>query len=273
MNKKLLILGRGFIGKRLQDQWRCDFSERKIFTFMDAEEEIKKFKPDIIVNCIGHTGEKNIDGCEEDKDRTLTSNAFVPLILAEVALRNNIKLVHVSSGCIFNFDYAKDDPIDEDRIPDYFELFYSRTKIYSEQALKILSKKYPILIVRIRVPLDNIPHSRNILTKLIEYKKINDIPNSITYIPDFIKALEHLIQVEACGIYNVVTKGALNYPDLMAHYKKFVPEFEYQVVDFSTLNLKRTNLIMSAEKLEKSGFKVRNTKEILDECVKEYLKH
>ncbi|MDI6759157.1 MAG: sugar nucleotide-binding protein [Candidatus Omnitrophota bacterium] len=57
----------------------------------------------------------SVDYCDQDKDKTLMANAFVPLILAEVALRNNIKLVYISSGCIFNYDYAKDKPIDEEK--------------------------------------------------------------------------------------------------------------------------------------------------------------
>lgn len=272
MKDKILILGRGFIGNRLQEEFNCEISDKKIYSFKDAQNEIKKFSPNIVINCIGHIG-GNVDDCELDKDKTLIANTFVPIILGEAALRNNIKLVHISSGCIFHYDYGHDKPIDEDRIPDFFELFYSRTKIYSDLALKILSNKYPILIIRIRVPLDNRPHPRNILTKLISYKKIIDIPNSITYIPDFIKALKHLIRIKAKGIYNVVNKGPLMYPELLEVYKKYVPDFKYRVIDYRKLNLVRTNLVLSTRKLERSGFKVRKTKEILEECVQDYLKY
>lgn len=250
-----------------------DISDKKIYSFKDAEAEIKKYNPKIIINCIGHTGEKNIDGCEQDRDKTLYANTFIPPILAEVALRNSIRLIHISSGCIYHYDYSKDAPIAEEKTPDYFELFYSRTKIYSEQALAVLSKTYPLLIVRIRVPLDDRPHPRNLLTKLINYKKVIDIPNSITYIPDFIVALGHLIKINAKGIYNVVNSGGLRYPELMEIYKKYVPDFEYETIDFKKLNLTRTNLILSTKKLKESGFKIRDIKEVLEECVRNYLKY
>jgi len=272
MEHKILILGCGFIGNRLKEELGSEISDRKIYSFKDAEDEIKKFSPKIIINCIGHVG-TNIDDCELDKDKTLISNTFVPLILGEVALRNDIRLIHISSGCIYHFDYSKDKPIDEDKAPDFFDLFYSRSKIYSEQALGLLSKKYPILIVRIRIPLDNRPHPRNILTKIINYKKVIDIPNSITYIPDFINALKHLIKIEAKGIYNVVNKGVLKYPELLEIYKKYCPSFQYQVIDYKDLNLVRTNLILSTSKLERTGFKVRDIKEVQEECVQEYLKY
>jgi len=260
------------MGTRLAQEFDCEVSDRKIYSFKEAEEEINRFSPKIIINAAGYTG-RNVDDCELDKDMTLMANTFLPIILAEVALRHNIRLIHISSGCIYRFDYSCDRPIDEDNAPDYYDLFYSRSKIYSEQALKILAAKYPVLILRIRIPLDNRPHPKNILTKLINYKKIIDIPNSVTYIPDFIKASKHLMGIEARGIYNVVNKGALSYPELLDTYKRYVPDFEYEVIEYKKLGLNRTNLILSTEKLEKVGFKVRDIHEVLEECIKDYLKY
>ncbi|MBU0694090.1 MAG: sugar nucleotide-binding protein [Candidatus Omnitrophica bacterium] len=268
---KVLILGKGFIGKRLQESLKCNISGRQIYSFKDAEEEIKKYNPKIIINCVGDTGKRNVDDCELDKDTTLFSNTFIPIILAEIGLRYKIKLVHISSGCIYHFDYSKCKPLKETNLPDYYDLFYSRTKIYAERALKILSDEFNILIARIRIPLDNRPHPKNTFTKLINYKKVINIPNSITYIPDFIKAIKHLIGIDAKGIYNVVNKGGLRYPELLDIYKKYVPDFNYRIIEYKELNLARTNLILSTKKLEGTGFKIRNIKEVLEECVKEYL--
>lgn len=272
MKDRILIFGKGFIGRRICQELGFLITGRKIYSLKEAEEEIKKHCPRVIINCIGHTGKNNVDDCEKNIDRTLLANTFIPLILAEVCLRNKIKLIHISSGCIYNFNYEKDAPIREEKTPDFFDLFYSRSKIYTERALEILCNKYNILIIRIRIPLDNCPHPKNLLTKLINYKKVIDIPNSVTYIPDFIKALKHLIEIDAKGIYNVVNKGGLRYPELLDIYKKYVPDFEYKVIDLEELNLVRTNLILSTEKLEKAGFKIRDIHEVLDECVRGYVK-
>lgn len=272
MSDKILILGKGFIGRRLQKEFNCQILDTKIYSYWDAEAEIKKFEPKIIINCIGHIG-NNVDECEKDLDKTLTANSFTPLILAEFALRNNIRLIHISSGCIYHYDYSKDTPIGENKNPDFFALFYSRTKIYSEQALVALSKKYPILITRIRIPLDDYPHPKNLLTKLITYRKVIDLPNSITYIPDFVSAISHLIKIEACGVFNVVNKSSLRYSELMEIYKKYVPDFTYDIIDYKKLNSVRTNLILSTEKLENTGFKIRDIHKVLEECVREYIKY
>ncbi|MDP2043630.1 MAG: sugar nucleotide-binding protein, partial [Candidatus Omnitrophota bacterium] len=96
MNKKILILGKGFIGERLQKALNCRITNGFIKSYEDAAKIIKQYKPKIIINCIGRTGKRNVDDCELDINGVLLANSFVPVILAEAALRNNIKLVHIS---------------------------------------------------------------------------------------------------------------------------------------------------------------------------------
>ncbi len=272
MNKNILIVGKGFIGSRLKEALDCAVSTEKIYAYKDAERQIDRFKPKVLINCIGFTG-ANVDECELHKDKTLTANTFVPILLADVCVRRKIKLVHISSGCIYHYKYGKDRPIGEEKLPDFFDLFYSRTKIYTERALEILSGRYGVLIVRTRIPLDNRPHPKNLLTKLIHYKKIIDIPNSISYIPDFIQAVKYLVKIDAQGIYNVVNKGGLRYKDLLSVYKKYVPDFSFETIDYKKLKMVRTNLVLTTRKLEQSGFNVRPVKEVLEECVRNYLKY
>jgi dTDP-4-dehydrorhamnose reductase len=269
--KKTLIFGKGFIGKELQHALGCNISDKKIFSFNDAAVEVEKYNPDRIINCIGYTGKSNVDDCEASKDKTLLANVFVPTILAEIALRYKLKLVHISSGCIYKYDYSKDKPITEDKSPDYFNLFYSRTKIYAEQILKCLVNIYPVLIARIRIPMDNKPHPKNIINKLIKYREVIDIPNSITYIPDFIETLRYLMKIDARGIYNIVNKGSLRYPRLLDVYRSYRTNFEYKIIDYQDLKLERTNLILSTKKLENSGVEVRDINEVLEECIRKYI--
>ncbi len=265
-------MGKGLLGSRLQKALHCRVADSFIRSYSDAQRLIKNYRPKVIINCIGNTGRRNVDDCELEKDATLLANSFVPVMLAEAALRNNIKLVHISSGCIFNFDYKKDRPVKEESQCYFLGQFYSRSKIYAERAIEALASDYNILIVRIRVPLINAKNPKNLLDKLLKFKQVIDIPNSVTYIPDFVNALKHLIKINAKGVYNVVNKGGLRYPELMRVYQKYVPAFKFKVIALKKLGLVRTNLILSTTKLEKTGFKVRNINSVLEECVKEYLK-
>ena len=145
MSSKALIFGKGFIGTRVQQELSCDMATKRIRSFEDVMQEIEKFNPKIIINCIGYTGE-NVDQCELDKDKALSANTFLPILLAEAALRQKIKFIHISSGCIYHFNYQNSKPLTEEDMPDFLYLFYSRTKIYSERALTVLSKENNILI-------------------------------------------------------------------------------------------------------------------------------
>jgi 3,5-epimerase/4-reductase len=272
MKSKVLILGNGYIANKLQKQWGCPVYDKKILSYKDALAAWTKYKPAVLINCIGHTGAHNVDDCELEVDKCITANSMVPIWLGELSFRNPVKLVHVSSGCIYHYDYDQRKQLTEEDVPDYYTLFYSRTKIYAEGILNALSQRSNVLIVRIRIPLDNVPHPRNILTKLIQYKKVIDIPNSVTYLPDFVRALEHLISVNATGVFNLTNKGGLRYPQLLEVYKKFVPEFDYTTMPLKDFKLDRTNVLLSVRKLEKTGFKVRNIKDVLDECVRQYVK-
>lgn len=273
MNKDILVLGEGFIGSRLKEEIDCSISGKIINNFEDAEQLVKENSPRILINCVGFTGGKNVDGCELKKEMTMQANVFVPALLAEACIRDNVKFIHISSGCIYHYDYEKDQPIAEDKEPDFYELFYSRSKIYSEKILNSLMPKYNILVVRIRIPLDDKPSPKNVLDKLINYRNVIDVPNSVTYIPDFVKAMLHLIKIDARGIYNVVNRGGLRYPDLMELYKRHNPDFQYNIIDVKKLDLVRTNLLLSVDKLSKSGFQVRDIKEVLEECVENYVKY
>ncbi|MDD4894342.1 MAG: hypothetical protein PHW54_03410, partial [Candidatus Omnitrophica bacterium] len=84
---------------------------------------------------------------------------------------------------------------------------------------------------------------------------------------------KHLIKINAAGIYNIANKGGLRYPQLMDVYRQYRPDFAYKVIDYKKLHMVRTNLVLSTKKLENTGFKVRNIHEVLEECVKSYLKY
>ncbi len=272
MKNKILILGKGYIGERLHETLGWPISSQRILQFDDVLSQIKKYKPKVIVNCIGHTGKSNVDDCELALDKTLSANTFIPILLAEAAIRNNIKLIHLSSGCIYHYDYAKTKPITENKTPDFYNLYYSRTKIYTENVLEQMAKRFNILVARVRIPLDNRPHPKNVLTKLIKYKRVIDIPNSTTYVPDFIAMLQHLIKIDARGIYNTVNAGGLRYPRLLDIYRRYHPDFDYTKISLKQLNLTRTNLVLSTKKLEQTGFKLRSINEVLEECVKDYVR-
>jgi 3,5-epimerase/4-reductase len=278
-NKDILVLGNGFIGTRFKEYYGCqnEYTPR-IEKYKDIEDLLNTYtyagiNKKVIINCIGSVGHNNTDDCEYDIDKTLFANTYIPILLTEYCRRYKIKLVHISSGCLFGDQTFK--PINEEQRPDFYKLFYSRTKIYAENALKdeiVKIGSSNTLIVRIRIPLDNKSNRRNLLNKLIKYKKVIDVPNSITYIPDLLKITHQLIEKDFTGIFNVVNDGALKYKELLDVYKKHKQDFNYEVVEYNeVVKTPRTNIILSTNKLKRCKIEVRDIHDILDECVTEYL--
>lgn len=270
INKDILVFGKGWIGTRLVDFLNCNSTIKRIATYEDIQSEIDRLKPKVIINCIGSFG-KNVDDCELNKTKTIFSNTFIPLLMGEAALRNKIKLVHISSGCLFNYDYKENRPLDETTIPDFNDLYYSRCKEYAESGLLALGSAANILIVRPRMILDYISHPRNLLDKLISFNSVIDLENSVTYMPDFLHAVRHLISKDTFGVYNTVNYGGLRFKELLEAYRTYKQTHSYSIVNQGELKIVRTNLLLSTDKLEETGFNIRDIHDVLSECVSRYI--
>lgn len=279
---KYLIFGNGYIGNRFQEYFNnigeeSVIGQRRIDSIKDIHLELATYKPEVIINCIGKTGKPNVDWCELHKEETFFSNVTIPTLLAEVCHNTEIKMVHIGSGCIFEGTTELFKLFTEDSIPNFKGSFYSRTKIFSE---KILSEYDNILQLRIRMPIDNRPNDRNLLTKLLKYNKVlGDIPNSITYLPDLMKASKELIDRKESGIFNIVNPGTVTHRELLEMYKwyvdpnfklpKFIPLEELKKLTIAG----RSNCVLSTNKLEQKGIEIRNVKIALKECLQDYRRY
>jgi len=266
---KVIVFGsRGYLGEYFLKGYpeavcpSIDIADRSaVSEVLDAE------KPDIVINAAGKTGRPNVDWCEDHKDETFHANVTGPVILMEECTKRGIYWVHLSSGCIYSGDNGGKG-FSEDDVPNFAGSFYSRTKTWSEQMLK----EFPnVLILRLRMPFDNTTNDRNLLMKLRKFSKVNDLQNSITYLPDFIKSAQILIEKRKTGIYNVVNEGGISPYEIIELYKEVVDpahaadrltEKDLPVVS----KVARSNCILSVTKLEDEGIVMRPVLEAVREA-------
>jgi len=266
MKKIKLIFGNGFIGNHFLSLPNTYIVNKRINVIKDIYSEIEKFDPEIIINCIGKTGKPNVDWCEYHKDDTFFSNVTIPSLMAEACEDLNIYVVHIGSGCIYEGEIYK-----EEDTPNFRGSFYSRTKIYSEQILNFYKN---VLQVRIRMPIDDKPSPKNLITKLINYKKVINIPNSVTCIPDLIVITNKLIEKRHTGIYNVVNRGPITHKEILEMYRDIVdnnfimPEF-ISLEELDTV-AKRSNCVLDTKKLENIGIKIRESRDAIADCMEKY---
>ena len=69
-----------------------------IFNTEEVENIILSEKPDIIINCIGML----IRSSKQHPDQTIYGNAYFPHLLKKICERNSIKLIHISTDCVFS---------------------------------------------------------------------------------------------------------------------------------------------------------------------------
>jgi len=140
-------------------------------------------------------------------------------------------------------------------MPNFTGSFYSRSKIWSEQIIK----EFPdVLILRLRMPFDDSANDRSLLMKIRKFAKVNEVQNSLTYLPDFLKAAAPLIERRKSGIYNIVNPGMMSPYDIIESYKSIVDPSHaaerLHAADLASISkAARSNCMLSTAKIEAEG--------------------
>lgn len=272
--KVLLFGSTGYLGEQFLQLYpdavcpKIDIADAKaVANVLDKE------KPDVVINCAGKTGRPNVDWCEDHKEETIHVNVTGPLVLLEELSKRGIYWVHMSSGCIYEGDKDGGGFTEEDE-PNFYGSFYSRSKLWSDQMLR----EFPVLILRIRMPFDDTLHPRSLITKIRKYDRVLDVPNTLTYLPDFREAARVLIEQRKTGIYNVVNPGGVSPFDVMTMYKEIVdPHHNFHKLTLTELpdvtTAGRSNCILSVKKLESVGISMRTGEEAVKTALKAIAKN
>lgn len=90
----------------------------------DAEKFIQEFKPDAVINCIGILNKV----AEDNHSLAVLVNSYLPNYLDDICRKNQTKLIHVSTDCVFD---GKKGEYTEDSFKDATS-FYGQSKALGE---------------------------------------------------------------------------------------------------------------------------------------------
>ena len=92
--------------------------------------------------------------------------------------------------------------------------FYSETKSYME----LMVRNYPnVLQLRLRMPIDgDLSNPRNFITKIANYAKVVDIPNSMTVLDELVPMAVDGAVRGLTGAYNWTNPGAISHNEVRA---------------------------------------------------------
>jgi 3,5-epimerase/4-reductase len=252
-----LIFGRGFLGHRLAGLLPdASLSAVDITDAAAVRAEIATHRPRAVVNCAGKTGVPNVDWCESHPFETYRSNVVGPLVLAGEAAAVGVYMLHLGSGCVY---YGPSPSPGGWRESDYANpsSLYSRTKYAADLVLSTLPN---VGVARLRMPIDDQPGPRNLITKLAGYAQVVDVQNSVTVVPDLARVVDGLIAKRATGVFHATNPGAMHHSELLELYRSFVdPAHRYELIREDELVARglvakaRSNCILSSTRLDELG--------------------
>lgn len=274
-NRFLVFGGRGWIGSQvvanLQQNGYTVLSSRVRMQNRDQlVQEVEDFQPTHILNFAGVTGRPNVDWCESHKEETVRANVIGCLTLCDVAFERKIHVTNLATGCIYHFDEArpmgkynkqKNDWLNcgkfhESDEPNFDGSWYSRTKGYVD---RILFHAYDnVLTLRLRMPISDDLSPRNFVTKITNYQKVVNIPNSMSVLYDLIPLMLSMANADMNGLYNFTNPGVISHNQVLDLYKKVVDnDFEYKNFDLKAHNkvvvAKRSNNELTTTRLENAA--------------------
>ena len=285
---KVYIVGhKGWIAQMYIEQFNLMNIEYTHSDFRGESDEIKQDilnqNPTHILCCMGRThGTFNgveyntIDYLEnpETLAENINDNLYVPLSLALFAKEYSIHFTYMGTGCIFSYDTQLSLSIraingfTEESNPNFFGSNYSIVKGYTD----MLMRHTNALVLRIRMPITHKNHPRNFITKILNYKKICSMPNSMSVLDSLIPVSIEMMKNQEIGCYNFTNPGYIDHNSILVLYHNYIdPNFTWK--NFSVqeqsrvLKGARSNNILSTEKLEKK-YKIDTIEEAMDKVFK-----
>jgi dTDP-4-dehydrorhamnose reductase len=185
------------------DYISCDIKSRD-----RIKKVIYDYCPDFIVHTAAFT---NVDLSEKMREDAWKINVKGVEYIAEAARAIDAHIIHISTDYIFD---GKNGPYHENDLPNPIG-YYGRTKLASENALKISGTLFTIL--RTNVLYGYARNSRpdfvrwviNSLSKHEKIRIVKDQINNPTFIDDLVQAINKIIEFRKTGVYNIGGKEFL----------------------------------------------------------------
>ena len=255
---KILLFGRtGWIGYKLYallKDHEVVVAKSRLDSFCELQKELENNK-DVthILMAAGLTGKPNVDWCEDHKDEVISVNVIGTSIVAKFCYNNDIHFTYLGSGCIYEYDkehtYNSKGFTEEDK-PNFDGSFYSFTKAMIQDIIK----EYNGLILRLRMPITPDLYPKNFITKITKYKKVINIPNSMSILNDLLPLVPKMMTKELVGVYNFTNPGVISHNQILDLYKKYIDKsltyenFTIEEQD-KILKAKRSNNCLDVSKL------------------------
>ena len=175
-----------------------------------VEEVIHAYHPDVIIHCAAYTA---VDKAEDESDVCMAVNADGTLAIAKAAKDIDAKMVYISTDYVFGGEGNLPFEVDAEKFPVNM---YGMTKLFGEQAVQMLLRKY--FIIRISWVFGK--NGNNFIKTMLrlgkERKELNVVADqwgSPTYTADLAPLICDMIETEKYGVYHATNEGITCWAD------------------------------------------------------------
>lgn len=281
--KWLIYGGNGWIGSYVAQVLEnmgetVVYPSSRAYSTFSIENEIIANSPDRIICAIGRTsgpGYNNIDYLEQPGKlvENIRDNLFSIFNLAFVSKKYDIHMTYFGTGCIFS-GYNDGNGFSEEDLPNFTGSAYSTVKGFTDQMMNNFDN---VLNVRIRMPIMDDNNSKNFIIKLLSFKKICSIPNSMTVLPELIPIMIDMAKNKHNGTINLTNPGLIEHNEILEMVKKYwKPDIVWENFNLEeqklVLKADRSNNLLGTTKLE-NLYKVKNIKESVEDIIKSMAKN
>ena len=234
---KFLVFGhKGWIGQQVMDVITATGNEAvgaqsRADNDVEVEAEFQRVHPDRCISLIGRTRGGNFTTIDylEQKGKLVENvrdNMWGPLVLARTCAKHHVHLTYMGTGCIFHYDadahkLGSGRGFKETDDPNFFGSSYSTVKGFTDRMMRLMYSQ-DVLNVRIRMPITSDDSPYNFITKIVNYEKVVNIPNSMTVLPALMPVMIDMSIKKATGTINLTHPGAISHNEVLALYKKHV---------------------------------------------------
>ena len=283
-----LLIGKAWIGQMLykiiEDNGdTVTYAESRADNEKDVEAELLRVKPDRVISVIGRT-HGTIDGVDfptidylENKGKLVENvrdNLYAPFVLAMLCKAHNIHFTLLNTGCIFN-GYPDGGYTEED-LPDFTGSAYSTVKGFTDRIMHFFEDS--ALTLRLRMPISSDNSSRNFITKIMTYKKICSVANSMSVLPELLPLLVDMSKKKVIGVLNFTNPGLISHNEILEMVKEiYDPTFTWENFTLEEQNKillsGRSNNLLNTDRLQQLYPDVLPIKESVRKVIEEMAKN
>ncbi|MBU2622548.1 MAG: dTDP-4-dehydrorhamnose reductase [Proteobacteria bacterium] len=212
-----LIGNRGMLGMEVEtllNRQKRDHIATDVEVDITNIEQLKEFvsnKPiSWIINCAAYT---SVDKAEDEPELAFKINADGPLNIAQIAVKKNARLIHISTDYVF--DGTKEGAYLETDLPNPINI-YGKSKFKGEKNIAETIKTYFIIRSAWLYGKNGANFVRtmlNLFREKTEVKIVADQWSSPTYASDLAEAVIRIIDIDPVtfGLYHFTNEGRTNW--------------------------------------------------------------